>query len=84
MDGTQMMVITGDGELAWTMTCRFLLVTGTGCAAPAGLRPAAALRLCTVQLPVSARGGIMVAPGQVGLIHAGKIVTVSAGDHSSG
>ena len=38
----------------------------------------------TVQRRVSSRGGIMVATQkiQVGLIHAGKIVTVTAGDHS--
>ena len=41
MDGTQMAVITSDGELARTMPCpvRFPPVTGTGCAAPAGPRP---------------------------------------------
>ena len=38
----------------------------------------------TVQRRVSSRGGIMVATQkiQVGLIHAGKIVTVTAEDHS--
>jgi hypothetical protein len=38
----------------------------------------------TVQRRVSARGGIMVATQkiQVGLIYAGKIVTVTAEDHS--
>ena len=38
----------------------------------------------TVQRRVSSRGGIMVATQkiQVGLIHAGKIVTVTAGDHA--
>jgi hypothetical protein len=86
MDGTQMMVITSDGELARTMPCPV----------PAGDRPrlrgarkAAASPPppsgpVTVQRRVSSRGGIMVATQkiQVGLIHAGKIVTVAAGDHS--
>ena len=35
MDGTQMMVITGDGELARTMPCPVPAGTGSGCAAPA-------------------------------------------------
>ena len=86
MDGTQMMVITSDGELARTMPCPV----------PAGDRPRlrGARRAAasppppsgpvTVQRRVSSRGGIMVATQkiQVGLIHAGKIVTVTAGDHS--
>jgi transposase InsO family protein len=86
MDGTQMMVITSDGELARTMPCPV----------PAGDRPRlrGARRAAasppppsgpvTVQRRVSSRGGIMVATQkiQVGLIHAGKIVTVAAGDHS--
>ncbi len=86
MDGTQMMVITSDGELARTMPCPV----------PAGDRPrlrgarkAAASPPppsgpVTVQRRVSSRGGIMVATQkiQVGLIHAGKIVTVTAEDHS--
>jgi hypothetical protein len=38
----------------------------------------------TVQRRVSSRGGIMVATQkiQVGLIHAGKVVTVTAEDHA--
>jgi hypothetical protein len=38
----------------------------------------------TVQRRVSSRGGIMVATQkiQVGLAHAGKVVTVTAEDHS--
>ena len=38
----------------------------------------------TVQRRVSSRGGIMVATQkiQVGLVHAGKIVTVTAEDHT--
>ena len=86
MDGTQMAVITGDGELARTMPCpvpagdRYRL-RGARKAAAAPLPPPGPV---TVQRRVSSRGGIMVATQkiQVGLIHAGKIVTVTAGDHS--
>ena len=86
MDGTQMMVITSDGELARTMPCpvpagdRYRL-RGARKAAPAPLPPSGPV---TVQRRVSSRGGIMVATQkiQVGLIHAGKIVTVTAGDHA--
>jgi transposase InsO family protein len=86
MDGTQMAVITGDGELARTMPCpvpagdRYRL-RGARKAAAAPLPPSGPV---TVQRRVSARGGIMVASQkiQVGLIHAGKIVTITAGDHA--
>jgi len=86
MDGTQMAVITGDGELARTMPCpvpagdRYRL-RGARKAAAAPLPPSGPV---TVQRRVSSRGGIMVATQkiQVGLIHAGKIVTVTAEDHS--
>jgi transposase InsO family protein len=86
MDGTQMMVITSDGELARTMPCpvpagdRYRL-RGARKAAPPPLPPSGPV---TVQRRVSSRGGIMVATQkiQVGLIHAGKIVTVTAEDHA--
>ncbi len=86
MDGTQMMVITGDGELARTMPCpvpagdRYRL-RGARKAAAAPLPPSGPV---TVQRRVSSRGGIMVATQkiQVGLVHAGKIVTVTAEDHA--
>jgi transposase InsO family protein len=86
MDGTQMAVITSDGELARTMPCpvppgdRYRL-RGARKAAASPLPPSGPV---TVQRRVSSRGGIMVATQkiQVGLIHAGKIVTVTAGDHS--
>jgi transposase InsO family protein len=86
MDGTQMAVITGDGELARTMPCpvpagdRYRL-RGARKAAASPPPPSGPV---TVQRRVSSRGGIMVATQkiQVGLIHAGKIVTVTAGDHS--
>jgi transposase InsO family protein len=86
MDGTQMMVITGDGELARTMPCPVsagdrLRLRG---ARKAAASPAPRSGPVTVQRRVSSRGGIMVATQkiQVGLIHAGKIVTVTAEDHS--
>jgi transposase InsO family protein len=86
MDGTQMAVITSDGELARTMPCP---VPPAGRYRLRGARRAAASPPppsgpVTVQRRVSSRGGIMVATQkiQVGLIHAGKIVTVTAGDHS--
>ena len=86
MDGTQMAVITGDGELARTMPCpvpagdRYRL-RGARKAAAAPLPPSGPV---AVQRRVSSRGGIMVATQkiQVGLIHAGKIVTVTAEDHT--
>jgi transposase InsO family protein len=86
MDGTQMAVITGDGELARTMPCpvpagdRYRL-RGARKAAAAPLPPSGPV---TVQRRVSSRGGIMVATQkiQVGLIHAGKIVTVTAENYS--
>ena len=86
MDGTQMTVITGDGELARTMPCpvpagdRYRL-RGARKAAASPLPPSGPV---TVQRRVSSRGGIMVATQkiQVGLVHAGKIVIVTAGDHS--
>jgi hypothetical protein len=74
MDGTQMMVITSDGELARTMPCpvpagdRYRLRGARKAAAS----PAPPSGPVTVQLRVSCRGGIMVASQkiQVGLIHA--------------
>ena len=86
MDGTQMAVITSDGELARTMPCpvpprdRYRL-RGARRAAASAPPPSWPV---TVQRRVSSRGGIMVATQkiQVGLIHAGKIVTVTADDHS--
>src|SRR5215472_9820042 len=86
MDGTQMTVISHDGTLLRTMPCP---VPGPDRARLRGARRAAASAPApsgpvTVQRRVSSRGGIMVATQkiQVGLIHAGKIVTVTAGDHS--
>jgi len=86
MDGTQMMVISCDGELLRTLPCpvpagdRHRLRDARRAAAS----PAPPDGPVTVQRRVSGRGGIMVATQkiQVGLIHAGKIVTVTAEDHS--
>jgi transposase InsO family protein len=86
MGGTQMTVITSDGELARTMPCpvpasdRYRLRGARKAAASPPPPPGPV----TVQRRVSSRGGIMVATQkiQVGLIHAGKIVTVTAEDHS--
>jgi transposase InsO family protein len=86
MDGTQMAVISGNGELLRTLPCpvpagdRFRLRGARKAAA----RPPPAAGPVTVQRRVSSRGGIMVATQkiQVGLIHAGKVVTVTAEDHS--
>jgi hypothetical protein len=86
MDGTQMAVISGDGELLRTLPCpvpaseRYRL-RGARKAAASPPPPSGPV---TVQRRVSSRGGIMVATQkiQVGLIHAGKIVTITAEDHS--
>jgi Integrase core domain len=85
MDGTQMMVITSDGELARTMPCPVpagdrLRLRGARKAAASPPPPSGPV---TVQRRVSSRGGIMVATQkiQVGLVHAGKIVTVTAEEH---
>jgi hypothetical protein len=86
MDGPQMMVITSDGELARTMPCPVPAgdrhrLRGARRAAASPPPPSGPV---TVQRRVSSRGGIMVATQkiQVGLVHAGKIVTVTAEDHS--
>jgi hypothetical protein len=86
MDGTQMMVITSDGELARTMPCPVPAgdrhrLQGARKAAASAPPPSGPV---TVQRRVSSRGGIMVATQkiQVGLIHAGKTVTVTAEDHA--
>jgi hypothetical protein len=86
MDGTQMAVISHDGELLRTMPCpvppadRHRLRG----ARRAGTTPPPPDGPMTVQRRVSQRGSIMVARQkiQVGMIHARKIVTVTASDHS--
>jgi hypothetical protein len=81
-----MAVVSHDGTLLRTMPCP---VPGPDRARLRGARRAAASPPpppgpVTVQRRVSSRGGIMVATQkiQVGLVHAGKIVTVTAEDHS--
>jgi transposase InsO family protein len=85
LDGTVMHVITQDGKLWRTLPCPIPpgqrhRLQGVRLAGPAPL-PEAAL---TVQRRVSSRGGIMVAKQkiQVGMSHAGKIVTVACEKNS--
>ena len=86
MDGTQMAVISHDGELLRTMPCpvppadRHRL---RGARRGASML-AAATGPVVVQRRVSQRGSIMVAAQRIhaGMIHAGKIVTVTASDHT--
>jgi transposase InsO family protein len=86
MDGTQMAVISVDGELLRTLPCP---VPPTDRHRLRGARraasvPAPSLGPITVQRRVSQRGSIMVATQRihVGMIHARKIVTVTADDHT--
>jgi transposase InsO family protein len=86
MDGTQMAIIGHDGTLLRTMPCPVpgpdrLRLRGARRAAASAPPPSGPV---TVQRRVSSRGGIMVASQkiQVGLVHAGKTVTVTAEDHS--
>ena len=86
MDGTQMTVISHDGTLLRTLPCpvppqdRHRLRGARR--APSTPPPASGPVL--VQRRVSERGSIMVATQRihVGMIHARKIVTVIANDHS--
>jgi hypothetical protein len=86
MDGTQMSVISHDGELVRTLPCP---VPPRDRQRLRGARRARSLPLpaigpVVVQRRVSQRGSIMVATQRihVGMMHAHKIVTVSAADHS--
>ena len=87
MEGTQMTVISHDGVLLRTLPCpvpqreRYRL---RGARRAASISPPAPAGPVTVQRRVSQRGQIMVATQriQVGMIHARKIVTVTADDHS--
>ena len=86
MDGTQMAIISHDGLLLRTVPCpvpptvrhRLRGARRSAATAPPPAGPV------TVQRRVSQRGQIMVATQriQVGMIHARKIVTVTASDHS--
>jgi transposase InsO family protein len=86
MDGTQMMVISGDGELLRTVPCPVAQAERHRLrgARRAAAGPPAASGPVTVRRRVSSRGGVMVATQkiQAGLVHAGKVVTVTAEDHS--
>ena len=86
LDGTQMTVISHDGTLLRTMPCPVPArdrhrLRGARRATTSPPPPAGPL---TVQRRVSQRGQIMVATQRihVGLIHARKIVTVTADDHT--
>jgi transposase InsO family protein len=85
LDGSVMHVITQDGVLWRTLPCPIPpgqrhRLQGVRLAGPAPLPEAAV----TVQRRVSCRGGIQVARQriQVGMAHAGKIVTVICEDNS--
>jgi hypothetical protein len=86
MDGTQMAVISHDGQLLRTLPCpapsgQRHRLRGARRAAAAAPPPAGPV---VVQRRVSQRRSIMVAtqPIHVGKIHARKIVTVTASDHT--
>ena len=86
MEGTQMAVLSHDGALLRSLPCPVApgdrqRLRGVR-RAPANPPPAAGP--ITVQRRVSQRGAIMVATQRihVGMIHARKIVTVTASDHS--
>jgi hypothetical protein len=86
MDGTQMAVISHDGELLRTMPCPVPTADRQRLrgARRAASMPAPATGPVVVQRRVSQRGSIMVATQRihVGMIHARKIVTVAASEHS--
>ena len=86
MDGTQMAVIGQDGTLLRTLPCPVPAADRhrlRGARRVSTISPPAPGPL-VVQRRVSQRGQIMVATQriQVGMIHACKIVTVTASDHS--
>jgi hypothetical protein len=86
MDGTQMAIISQDGTLLRTLPCPVLPADRhrlRGARRATAASPPAPGPL-VVQRRVSQRGQIMVATQriQVGMIHARKIVTVTASDHS--
>jgi Integrase core domain len=86
MDGTQMAVISHDGTLLRTIPCPVPAADRHRLrgARRAASMPAPATGPVVVQRRVSQRGSIMVATQRihVGLIHARKIVTVTASHHS--
>jgi transposase InsO family protein len=86
MNGTQMTVISHDGTLLRTLPCPVAPGDRIGLrgARRAPSTPAPAAAPVIVQRRVSQRGSIMVATQRihVGMIHARKIVTVTASDHS--
>jgi hypothetical protein len=86
MDGTQLAVVSHDGTLLRTMPCPVPArdrprLRGARRATASAPPPAGPV---VVQRRVSQRGQIMVATQRIhaGMIHARKIVTVSAEDHT--
>ncbi len=87
MEGTQMAVVSHDGTLLRTLPCPVLVRDRhrlRGARRAASISAPSPTSPVTVQRRVSQRGQIMVATQriQVGLIHARKIVTVTADDHT--
>ena len=88
MEGTQMAVVSHDGTLLRILPCPVLVRDRPrlrGARRAASISAPSPTSPVTVQRRVSQRGQIMVAPQriQVGMIHARKIVTVTADDHTS-
>jgi hypothetical protein len=87
MEGTQMAVASHDGTLLRTLPCPILVRDRhrlRGARRAASISAPSPTSPLTVQRRVSQRGQIMVATQriQVGMIHARKIVTVTAEDHT--
>lgn len=86
MEGTQVAVISHDGALLRTLPCPVAAADRHRLrgARRAGRTPAPSASPIVVQRRVSQRGAIMVATQKihVGIIHARKIVTVTASDHT--
>jgi hypothetical protein len=86
IDGTQMAVISHDGNLLRTLPCPVSPADRHRLrgARRAASMPAPPTEPITVQRRVSQRGSIMVATQKihVGMIHARRIVTVTATEHS--
>jgi hypothetical protein len=87
MEGTLMAVVSQDGTLLRTLPCPVLVRDRRrlrGARRAASISAPSPASPVTMQRRVSQRGQIMVATQriQVGMIHARKIVTVTADDHT--